>query len=259
MDPDVTLLRPSSYNSKPKIMKKIIVSLLLLTAAFYVNAQKTINDANAEKRNVSGFHGVEVGSGIDLFLTQGSTEAVAVSASDPETRKRITTEVVDGVLKIRFEYDKGQKGWNNSKKNLNAYVSVKNIDYLHVSGGSDGVVEGTLKAPTLALNVSGGGDFNGKLDVTTLKANISGGSDANVSGTAKTLDVNASGGSDFDGFELTVENCNADASGGSDISITANKELTVESSGGSDIHYKGSAVIVNIKSSGGGSVKKASK
>jgi len=33
----------------------------------------------------------------------------------------------------------------------------------------------------------------------------------------------------------------------------------VESSGGSDIHYKGSAVIVNIRSSGGGTVKKASK
>ena len=240
-------------------MKKIIASLLLLTAAFYVHAQKTINDPNAEKRNVSGFHGVEVGGGIDLYLTQGGTEAVAISASDAELRKRITTEVVNGILKIRFEWEKGWKGWNNSKKNLKAYVSVKDIDQLHVSGGSDGFVDGTLKSPSLNLLVSGGGGFTGKLEVTTLKAGISGGSDADVSGTAKTLNVNASGGSDFDGFDLTVENCNADASGGSDISITATKELTVESSGGSDIHYKGSAVIVNIRSSGGGSVKKASK
>ena len=90
-------------------MKKIIASLLLLTAAYCVQAQKTISDPNAEKRNVSGFHGVEVGSGIDLYLTQGATEAVAISASDAELRKRITTDVVNGILKIRFEYEKGWK------------------------------------------------------------------------------------------------------------------------------------------------------
>jgi len=241
-------------------MKKIIASLLLISVAYFAQSQKTINDANAVKREVSGFHGIEVGGGIDLYLNQGGTEAVAVSTSETKYRDRITTEVVNGILKIRFEYEKGFKmNWNDSKMKLRAYVSVKDIDELHVSGGSDAMVEGSLKASSFSLRVSGGGDFSGKVDVTTLKANASGGSDINISGTAKTLDVNASGGSDFDGFDLLVENCNADASGGSDISITASKELTIESSGGSDVHYKGSAVITTIKSSGGGSVKKASK
>src|SRR5688500_16539523 len=105
-------MRPASYHSRPRITKRISTSLLLLMVAFVVQDQKTINDPNAEKRDVSGFHGVEVGSGIDLYLTQSGTEAVAISASDAGLRKRITTEVVNGILKIRFEHEKGWKGVN---------------------------------------------------------------------------------------------------------------------------------------------------
>ena len=167
--------------------------------------------------------------------------------------------MVNGVLKIHYDYDKGIKmNWNDGKMKLKAYVSYKELDRLVASGGSDVVLEGSLKANKFELGVSGGGDFKGKMDVNDLVAKVSGGSDVTIGGSARSLEVRVSGGSDFDGFELTVVNCNAEASGGSDISITATGELTVESSGGSDVHYKGSAVIRNMKSSGGGSVKKAS-
>ena len=240
-------------------MKKIVSSMFLLALAFCSFAQNTINDPNAEKRNVSGFHAIEVGGGIDLYLSQGA-EAVAVSASEPKYRDKIKTEVVNGVLKIYFEYEKGVKiSWNSNNRKLKAYVAAKDLDGLSAGGGCDVVVNGLLKSAKLNLRVSGGSDFTGKVDIDELKATASGGSDINISGKARTLEVNASGGSDVDGYELTVEMCNADASGGSDITITATKELNVESSGGSDVHYKGSAVIRNIKSSGGGTVKKASK
>ena len=83
-------------------MKKILFLLLFAAVTSAVSAQKTIKDANAEKRNVSGYHGVEVSGGIDLFLSQGE-ESVAVSASDTKYRDRIKTEVKDGVLKIYVE------------------------------------------------------------------------------------------------------------------------------------------------------------
>lgn len=240
-------------------MKKTVFAFIMIAMAVATQAQKTINDPNAEKRSVSGFHAIEVGGGIDLYLSQGN-EAVAVSASETKYRDKIKTEVINGVLKIKYEYEKGLKiSWNDSKMKLKAYVSCKDIDGLHAGGGSDVIVDGILKLAKLDLSISGGADFTGKVDIAILKANASGGSDINISGSAKTLDVKASGGSDVDGFELSAENCNAEASGGSDISITATKELNVESSGGSDVHYKGAAVIRNIKSSGGGSVKKASK
>ena len=49
-----------------------------------------------------------------------------------------------------------------------------------------------------------------------------------------------------------------EASGGSDIYITVNKEMTADASGGSDIYYKGTGLIREIKSSGSSGIKKVS-
>jgi hypothetical protein len=239
-------------------MKKIVslaAAVLFITTAF---AQKTINDPNAEKRSVSGFHAIHVSGGIDLYLSQGD-EAVAVSATETKYRDRIKTEVKDGVLKIWYEYENKHISisWGNRK--LKAYVSCKTLDGLKGSGGSDIQVEGIFKTTKLNLDISGGSDFNGKVEASELKAGASGGSDIVISGIAKSLHVDVSGGSDFKGFDLVTENCYVDASGGSDVNITVNKELSVESSGGSDVHYKGAGLIRDIKNSGGGSVKKISK
>ena len=52
-------------------MKKLLFSLLVTGLVTTSSAQKTINDANAQKRNVSGFHAIEVSGGIDLLLEPG--------------------------------------------------------------------------------------------------------------------------------------------------------------------------------------------
>ena len=85
-------------------MKKIFTFMLLAILAFTAGAQKVVNDPNAEKREVKGFHAIEVGGGIDLYLSQGN-EAVAVSASEAKFRERIKTEVVNGVLKMNLGQD----------------------------------------------------------------------------------------------------------------------------------------------------------
>lgn len=238
-------------------MKKISLIALFALILSAVSAQKTITDANAEKRNVSGYHGVEVSGGIDLFLSQGE-ESVAVSASETKYRDRIKTEVKDGILKIYIEKNSNWNiSWSDHK--MKAYVSFKNLDRLGASGGSDISVDGVIKANSLKLDVSGGSDFSGKVDLNDLNADASGGSDIHISGTAKTLDIDASGGSDFKGYELTTDICNLDASGGSDIYITVNKELKAEASGGSDVFYKGNASVREVRSSGSSSIKKTSR
>jgi len=226
-----------------------------LAASFAMAAfsQKTINDPNAQKRQVPSFTGIEVGGGIDLYLSQG-TEAVAVSASEIKYRDNIKTEVKNGVLHIYYDANSNfHVEWGNRK--LKAYVSFKNLDQLEGSGGSDIKVDGTITVPTLSLHVSGGSDFDGKVNINV---DASGGSDVDISGTAKELNVEASGGSDFKGYELITDNTTVDASGGSDIYITVNKELNATSSGGSDIHYKGNGLIRNINGSSS-NIKKVSK
>jgi hypothetical protein len=234
-------------------MKKIIS---LLTAAFLLvsaYAQKTINDPNAEVRKVSGFSSIEVSSGIKLYVSSGD-EAVAVSAKDNETKSRIKTEVKNGVLKIYYEWKKGMNFNLNGNKTLKAYVSYKTLERLSASGGSDVVVDGTIKASGFNLNLSGGSEFKGSVSTENLTANLSGGSDVSISGSAKTIKIDASGGSDFNGYDLVTDNCSIDASGGSDIDITVNNVLDAEASGASDVSWKGSATVKKAKASGAGSV-----
>jgi len=238
-------------------MKKLLLLVFVSTLGLILQAQneKIIQDKNAEVRNVKGFHGIHVSSGIDLYLTQTNDEAVAISASDPDVRQRIKTVVEDGFLKIYLE-DRGMHwGWHDMK--LKAYVSFKNLDDLNASGGSDIYPESNLKVAKLDIRLSGGSDLKGAtVDIQELYIDQSGGSDVHISGQVQNLKVTASGGSDLHGFDLTADNCRISASGGSDARITVNKELNVDASGGSDIYYKGSGVIKELRTSGSSSISK---
>src|SRR5580700_1055129 len=112
-------------------MKNLALLTVSLLAGLVVFAQnpKIINDPNAQKRSVADFHGIRVSGGIELFLTQGDEEAVAVSANDPELRDRLRTEVTDGILHIYLEDHGWHWSWNGSVK-LRAYVSCKVLDQL---------------------------------------------------------------------------------------------------------------------------------
>lgn len=231
---------------------KYLLGLLCCALSFGIQAQKTIQDANAQARNLQGFHAIEIGDGIDLYLTQGK-DGVAVSASSLEYRDRITTEVVNGVLKIHLPHNGWNLSWQNRK--LKAYVSVSQLDHLSAGGGSDIYIDELIRFSSLAIRISGGSDLHGKIAAENLSIDCSGGADAYLSGSATHFQASASGGSDVHGFDMITDYCKIETSGGSDIRITANKEIDASASGGSDVYYKGTASS-RSSHSGGGSVKK---
>ena len=235
-------------------MKVFFLLAGLLSLSPIIFAQKIINDPNVEVRNAGSFTGISVRGGIDLYLSPGN-EAVAVSAEKTADRNRIHAEVDKGILKIWYESNSGISiHWGEGKK-LKAYVSFKTLRSLSASGGSDVFVDGTIQSNELRVELSGGADFKGKVEIENLRVLQSGGSDVSISGKAATLSVETSGGSDFNGYDLVTEICDLNASGGSDIEITANKELSARATGASDIHYKGAAQVKEAKASGASSVK----
>ena len=233
-------------------MKNIQLVLIGLFCSMGIYAQE-VNDMNAEKREAGNFHGIHLSSAFDVYLSQGSEEAVAVSASETKFRDRIKVSVKDGILYI--DYDSEGK-WGSGNHKLKAYISFKQIDKLTVSGACDVIASGTVKSEKLDVHLSGASDLKIKLDVSKLSVDLNGASDMSVSGTAAQLDVEASGASDFKGFDLATDICNARASGASDVKITVNKELSAQATGASDVRYKGSGVIKDLKSSGSSSVSK---
>lgn len=233
------------------MLKRLLTPILLLISFMADSQEKLIYDANVEKRLVGSFQAIKVSDGIDLYISQGEEDGVAVSATEIAQRNKMRTVVENGELKIYLE-----QGWNWKNKKLTAYVAVKSLSKLRASGGADVIIKGELKSDKLNLVLSGGSDFNGQVSVTDLIVDQSGGSDVHIKGNAVNVKVDISGGSDFKGFELTAEYAIVQASGGSDAGISVTKEMAAEASGGSDVNYKGNPVIKYKSANGGGSVSK---
>jgi len=238
-----------------------LIAAVLFTTTFIAHAQDVmvVNDKNAQVRNVSGsFNAVKVSNAIDVIIKQGNEEAVVVSASEEKYRNRIKTEVKDGVLRIWYDNEGTKLVWNKDNKRLRAYVSIKNLSRLDVSGACDVKIDGVIKGFNLQVKLSGASSLKGEVVYNEISFEQSGASDSDIKGSVGVIQIVSSGASDFKGFNLISETCKADASGASDINITVNKDLRVSASGASDVNYRGNAVISSMKSSGASSVRKRS-
>ena len=238
-------------------MNKVIITVAAFLVFMNGYAQKIIiNDPNAQVHQITNFSAITVSGEIDLYLSQGDEDAVAVSASEPAYRDKIRTSVENNVLKIWFD----GKGWNynNSNKKLKAYVSFKDINKLSASGASDVHVNGSIKGNELAIHLTGASDFKGTVDINKLSLNQTGASDITISGKASTVSIEAVGASSVKGYTLETENCTVRATGASDIKITVNKALTVNATGASSVSYKGNGVVKEVHSSGASSINKKS-
>ncbi|MEJ7739112.1 MAG: head GIN domain-containing protein [Chitinophagaceae bacterium] len=237
-------------------MKLMFAAIAMLSGAILFGQKTIINDPNAKIRSIGSFSAIKISGGIDLYLSKGEKEAMAVSAVDVKFRDQIKTSVDNGVLTIWY----GNNVWkmNTGNRKLKAYVSFRVLNEIVASGASDVFVEGIIDGDALTLNLSGASDFKGKVEVGRLTIEQSGASDATITGKAGRIQVEASGASDLKGYDLETENCRAKASGASDIKITVTGELHATANGASSIYYKGAGVVKESRSSGASSIGKRS-
>ena len=258
-------------------MKKLLFALVLLTSCNINAQQKTaiVYDDNVQVRNVANFNAISVSSAIDLYLTQSTSNKVAVSASSDEIRDHIITEVEGGVLIIRL----GENGtWFNWKKwgnyKTKAYVSIKDIDAITASGASDVHLINTIESPKIRIKLSGASDMKGDISGGTILYDISGASDCKssvdankivisgegaskieLSGRVDDLSVVISGASDAKLYNLISKGAILKSSGASNIQATVTELLKANSSGASNIDYKGNPSVKESNTSGASSIK----
>jgi len=259
-------------------MKKILFALLLL-AGFVVNAQENksiVYDENAQQRKVPSFTAISVSSAIDLYLTQSNKNEVAVSATNDEIRDHIITEVVGGTLIIRLG-DRGTwmswRKWGNYK--TKAYVSIKDIDALTASGASTVHLVNTIESPKMRIKLSGASDFKGNIKAGVLMYQLTGASDYKGEVSANSIDIDGSGASsieltgnvddlaievsgasDAKLYNLTAKGAILRASGASNIGVTVTEILRANSSGASDINYKGNPNVKESNTSGASNIRR---
>ena len=257
-------------------MKNYLIAFLLFVTAQAI-AQKTslIHDDNAQIRTVGNFTALKVSSAIDLYLTQSSSNQVAVSAKDDESRNRIVTEVIGRTLIIKMADQEGWWSWKRwSDTKAKAYVSIKELTALTASGATNIHLVNKMQTPKMVIKLSGASDLKGDWEVGAMLVNLSGASDMKGQLVAKSLTMDASGASNVelagDVEDLSVEvtgasdaklfNLNAKgaivkASGASSANVNVSQLLKAEATGASSINYKGEAIIKQNYSAGASSIK----
>ncbi|KQC00037.1 hypothetical protein AQF98_14385 [Pedobacter sp. Hv1] len=230
-------------------MKASIFSLFIIGLSI-----TNVNAQNSKNVGVKNFNSIAVRSGIDLYLTQGTSETLTIKG-DADLIKDVIVEQNGADVTIRY---KEGVNWGRLFKNqsIKVYVNYKNLKGLTASGGSDVYTENTLKTDLLNVRASGGSDVKLTLACKDLNLEISGGSDANLSGSGENMTLTASGGSDVDAYGYTVNYAKVNVSGGSDANIFVNKGLEAGASGGSDVSYKGNASLKKTTSSKSGDIRR---
>ena len=233
-------------------MMKHLFLIIMMVVSAALNAQQVFHDKNAEIRPVGEFYTIEVSHAVDLRLSSGSENALAVSAATPELRSAIRTEVRNGVLRISYESSKLFK----KRAGVRVYVSAKSLKKIGVSGASLVNISAELSASELTVELSGASDMKGTIKANALNIVLSGASDMIVKGEVNDIRIEASGASKFKGSELISNNCRIEASGASDIDITANKLIAVSATGASHIYYSGDAQAGELRTSGASKIVK---
>ena len=213
--------------------------------------------ANAQKSKafpVSNFNTISVSNGIDLYLSQSNNESVTAKADDADVLNQVVIEQNGAAIEIKFK-DGFKLSSMFKGRNAKVYVSLKKLETLNASGGSDVFSANQITTEKLAIRSSGGSDVKLNVSCNNLSLQSSGGSDVKLKGKATNLTIQSSGGSDVNAYDLISDYAKVSSSGGSDVELFVNKGLEASASGGADITYKGNGALKKTSSSKSGSVK----
>jgi hypothetical protein len=203
-----------------------------------------------KKYDFSGFSKVGVGFGMYVTVSQGSSYSVEVEG---DKRDLEVLKLKQNGTSLNFGFDK-----SNYRKHEDIKITIKMpvLTGISLSGGAHGRINMNISSKTFEGDLSGGAELTGNLQCGNISFDGSGGCTVTLKGTGKNLSVDGSGGSVFNLKDFSVYNVDADLSGGSNVTITANGTISSEQSGGCHITYYGKAKMGHNDFSGGSGISK---
>ncbi|MCD4710493.1 MAG: DUF2807 domain-containing protein [Bacteroidales bacterium] len=201
-----------------------------------------------ETRDLSGFTGVHVSSGIDVWLSEGKSFEVTVEA-DENLHEVILTEMNGNLLVVKTD----RVNIRNAKSKK-VHVTLPKLSELKISSAGDCVGQTTFGCDELNLSISSAGDLSLEVEAGKIDMDISSSGDARISGSADILNVNLSSAGDLHAFDLIAGRVDVDVSSAGDARVHATEEITMNASSAGNIYYRGDAKVVHSRSSSAGDI-----
>ena len=217
-------------------MKKTIISLSLLTAGLFLNAQEL------QKRDITNFTKIKVSGAADVVYRYSDTLKLEVNTIAKQF-DNLVTKIENGTLYI---YTKG-----NTNSPLVVNVSNNSLNALEVSGASSFKSSTPIKKDSLSITVSGSSDVKLALENEYTEIIQSGASDLNLSGSTTNLLAQVSGASTLKSYNLISKNATVTATGASTAKIFVTDKLLANANGASAIKVKGNVndIVANASTS----------
>jgi hypothetical protein len=204
-----------------------------------------------ETRDISGFTGVHISSGIDVFLSEGKDFEVRVEA-DENLLEVIETELKGEMLVVGTDHVNIRKA--RSKK---VHVTLPELESLKISSAGDCEGQTPFHCGDLRLGISSAGDLTLEVEADRIDLDISSSGDARIAGKASVFDVSLSSAGDLHAFDLVAEKVSVNVSSAGDARVHATEEISMSASSAGNIYYRGDAKVVrSSKSSAGNIIRK---
>lgn len=238
-------------------MKKLYVFVLAIAASYGVLTLSGCEDIACkqgsgkmitENRSVKDFSKLDISGSYNVVIKQDSVESLVITADD-NLMQYITSRVEDRRLRI-----KSKNLCTNGKLTLT--ISLRDLSEIKTAGAVDLSSNGKITTKDIRLDMSGASKITIDLNAKTVNTTGAGLTELNLTGQATAHNVQLSGAGSINAFDFVVSKYDIETSGVSHCKINVLDQLDLNSSGASDVEYRGNPATINNNKSGAASLKR---
>jgi hypothetical protein len=236
---------------KANVILFSIAQCLMFTSCFSAHPKiKGSGNVVSETREVSAFDKIKIDGVVNVILVPGSTENVVVE-TDSELQPYIHVYNNGRTLVIDTDPDKDLKFTKN-----NVYVAFEQLHQIMHHGVGSIKSEGKLVTTDLFIENKGVGNAELSVLCENLEIRQTGVGSLDIEGFTTTLILKNTGVGSVNAYHLDSEYAEIENKGVGSVSVLAQKEISIHSSGVGSVKYHGNAQVTSLHASGVGSVKK---
>ncbi|MBS1524391.1 MAG: DUF2807 domain-containing protein [Bacteroidetes bacterium] len=236
-------------------MKKFLAIIILFSAAASLSLLsscrfgciKGSGRKVTENHKVSDFTRLEVSGAFRVNLKQDSSLNLGITADD-NIMKYIRIDNDGDRLHVYIR----KAVCGSGEMILN--IGVKRLEELRGSGAISFVSDGKLNTGDLRIGLSGASKVDLDLTAANVTTEGSGSSEIDLKGQATSHRVELTGAGKVHAFDFVVGKYDIRATGAADCEINVLNELNVNTTGSSDVKYKGNPANVNSSKLGAGTL-----
>ena len=220
-------------------MKKLIITSIILTMSFTINAQSWWNSKKVrgngkmttEVRKTSNYDAVSSAGNFDVKLVPGKEGKITLNGEE-NLMKYVITEVKKFVVTVPY----------------------RDIEKVALAGSGDITNSGTIKAEDFKVALAGSGDIKLTLSTGNVKTSIAGSGNVNLNGNSDSLVCSIAGSGDVNAYGLSTKSTSVSVAGSGNVKTTVSESIKARVAGSGTIYYKGKPDKIDSKSNGSGRI-----